>query len=162
MPDGDSIRIHGLRPADLEDAPPLDDVLDELLAAITGRVLVAHVAAVERGFLRAALERRGLGLRNPIVDTAALAAELARRGPGASTPGRPPTGLSELARAFRLPVHRPHHADGDALTTAQVFLALATHLDGVGPLTVGAMLELAPSPSRRSLRRSPAARVDAI
>ena len=76
MPDGDSIRIHGLRPADLEDAPPLDDELDELLAALTGRVVIAHVAAVERGFLSAALERRALELRNPIVDTAALAAEL--------------------------------------------------------------------------------------
>ncbi len=102
MPGAESIRIHGLRPADLEHAPPLEDVLDELLEAITGRAIVAHVAAVERGFLGAALARHGLELRNPIVDTAALAAELSGRrslggprgalGPGAVVPaaGPPP------------------------------------------------------------------------
>jgi DNA polymerase-3 subunit epsilon len=152
MPDGESIRIHGLRPADLEDAPAFEQALDDLLAGITGRVLVAHVAAVERGFLGAALSHHGLELRNPIVDTAALAAELVRRG-GSLDLGRPPAGLTDLARAFRLPVHRPHHADGDALTTAQVFLALATHLEGSEPLTVAAMEELRyTSPRRRTLR----------
>ena len=150
MPGGDSIRIHGLRPADLEGAPSLYEVLDELLAAITGRVLIAHIAAVERGFLSAALKRRGLELRNPIVDTAALAAELDRR-TGRFAAGGVPTGLSALTRAFRLPVHRPHHADGDALTTAQVFLALATHLDRTEPLTLGAMQELRHVKPERSL-----------
>ncbi len=141
MPDGENIRIHGLRPTDLENAPPFQGVLDELLDAITGRVLVAHVAAVERGFLGAALSEQGLELRNPIVDTAALAQELGR-----------PTGLSDLARSFRLPVHRPHHADGDALTTAQVFLALATHFDASEPLTLGAMRELRHTAPKLSLR----------
>ena len=55
MPSYDTIRIHGLRPADLVDAPPLDEVLDRLLPALAGRALVAHVASVERGFLGAAL-----------------------------------------------------------------------------------------------------------
>ncbi len=150
MPGPETIRIHGLRRADLEAAPPLDRALDELLAALAGRVLVAHVASIEESFLRAAFETRGLALRNPIVDTAALAGELERRrrGPLARLRGRlspgPPRrpGLSELARSLGLPVHRPHHADGDALTTAQVFLALATHLDRTGPLTVGALQSL--------------------
>ena len=44
--------------------------------------------------------------------------------------------LTALARSLGLPVHRPHHALGDALTTAQVFIALATLLDGYGPQTV--------------------------
>ena len=151
MPNGESIRIHGLRPVDLEGASPLEAVLDDLLEAMTGRALVAHVAAVERGFLGAGLSANGLKLRNPIVDTAALAAELARRRDGFA-PGGTPAGLSDLARAFRLPVHRPHHADGDALTTAQVFLALATHLDEPQPLSVGEMAELQSAAPRRSLR----------
>ena len=49
--------------------------------------------------------------------------------------------LSVLARSLNLPVHRPHHADGDALTTAQVFIALATHLETLeSPLTVGRLV----------------------
>lgn len=151
MPDGESIRIHGLRPPDLEDALPFSEILDGLLEAITGRALVAHIAAVERSFLGAALDGHGLSLRNPIVDTAALAAELERR-TGGSSREREPVGLSDLARSFRLPVHRPHHADGDALTTAQVFLALATHLSRFEPLSVGEMAELKYTSPRRSLR----------
>jgi DNA polymerase III subunit epsilon len=107
-----------------------------LLEALTGKALVAHVAAVEEGFLTAALQEHGLRLSNPIIDTAALGAEVLRR---RREPPPDPIGLSPLARALGLPVHRPHHADGDALTTAQVFLALATHLDAVSPQTVGSL-----------------------
>ena len=55
MPRPDTIRIHGLRPADLEAAPPLQAELDRLLAALAGRVIVAHVAWVEERFLDRAL-----------------------------------------------------------------------------------------------------------
>ena len=41
-----------------------------------------------------------------------------------------------LAGGLGLPVHRPHHALGDALTTAQAFIALATHLERYAPQTV--------------------------
>lgn len=136
MPDAQAIRIHGLRSSDLVDAPELSEVLDGLLEALTGKALVAHIAAIERGFLAAALHPYGLRLSNPIVDTAALASELFRRR-GEQLPDS--VGLSPLARALGLPVHRPHHADGDALTTAQVFLALATHLDGLERQTVGSL-----------------------
>jgi len=49
--------------------------------------------------------------------------------------------LSELARSLGLPVHRPHHALGDALSTAQVFIALATHLDEFAPQTVRSLAD---------------------
>ena len=39
-------------------------------------------------------------------------------------------------------MHRPHAADGDALTTAQVFLALANRLDKREPQTVGSLARL--------------------
>ena len=41
-----------------------------------------------------------------------------------------------------LPVHSPHVAEGDALTTAQLFLALATHLDQMEPQTIGSLARL--------------------
>jgi DNA polymerase III subunit epsilon len=147
MPDAETIRIHGLRETDLADAPPLSDRIDLLVEALTGRALVAHVAAVERGFLRAALSPFGLKLRNPIVDTAALYRELRhlRRDP----PVRGPVGLSEMARSLGLPVHRPHHADGDALTTAQAFIALATHLETFKPQTLGSLQRFSLERGRR-------------
>ena len=138
MPDSDTIRIHGLRETDLVDAPRLGEVIDGLLEALTGTALVAHVAAVERGFLDTAMRRRGLELRNAIVDTAELDREmrrLARKPPSEHEP----ISLSDLARGLGLPVHRPHHADGDALTTAQAFIALAAHLDAFDPQTLGTL-----------------------
>jgi DNA polymerase-3 subunit epsilon len=147
MPDGETIRIHGLREADLAEAPPLSETLDGLLEALTGTAIVAHVAAVERGFLGAALREHGLELHNHMIDTAVLDSELRRlrREPPAD---REPIGLSDMARGLGLPVHRPHHADGDALTTAQAFIALATHLDEFGAQTIGSLERLAPGAGR--------------
>jgi DNA polymerase-3 subunit epsilon len=160
MPDWDTIRIHGLREVDLEDAPALDESLDQLLEALTGRALVAHVAAIETGFLGAALEARGLDFRNPVVDTAGLAIELSRlrREPPPSNSGRPrpgvavsTPGLGDLARWLSLPVHRPHEADGDALTTAQAFIALASHLESFeDPQTLGGLEKLSRGRGRTS------------
>jgi DNA polymerase-3 subunit epsilon len=145
MPGPESIRIHGLRESDLANAPSLSEAIDGLLEAITARALVAHVAAVETAFLRAALATQRTRLRNPIVDTAGLAAELRRERRLLPRIRRgPPVGLSDLAESLGLPVHRPHTADGDALTTAQAFIALATHLDQREPQTVGSLARLRP------------------
>jgi DNA polymerase III subunit epsilon len=151
MPDAETIRIHGLREVDLADAPPLSDLLDPLVEALTGRALVAHVAAVERGFLEVTLEAHGLELRNPIVDTAMLDQELRRlrRAPASE---RQPIGLSAMATELGLPVHRPHHADGDALTTAQAFIALTTLLDAFAPQTVASLERISRPRTRPSLR----------
>jgi DNA polymerase-3 subunit epsilon len=139
MPGEDTSRIHGLREADLIEAPPVEDLLEGLLDALSGRILVAHVAAIEEGFLEAALAASGLRLRNRFVDTAKLALELSRLR-REKPPERDPVGLSELARALGLPVHRRHTADGDALTTAQAFIALATHLDAFEEQTAGSLV----------------------
>jgi DNA polymerase-3 subunit epsilon len=159
MPDADTIRIHGLRESDLAEAPPLDRVLDDLLDALSGRVLVAHTAPIEESFLRAALDPRGVRLRNQVIDTARMGAELRRlrRQPPPTQERRAGSaetspGLSRLARSLGLPVHRPHTADGDALTTAQVFIALATHLDRLRPQTVGTLERISISRGERTPR----------
>jgi DNA polymerase-3 subunit epsilon len=131
-----SIRVHGIRAADLARAPRLADAIGPLLNAITGRPLVVHAAAVERAFLGRALRARGLRLRGPLIDTEVLGClwlhERDGRAPGTLT-------LGDLAAALGLPADRPHDALGDALTTAQVFLALATHLDALHAETVGSL-----------------------
>lgn len=135
-----SVVIHGIRTVDLEEAPPLDEAITPLLEALAGRVLVAHAAAVERAFLGVALRRQGVRLREPVLDTDALGRLLvAERGDS------PPRflRLGQLADSFGLPEHRPHHALSDALTTAQVFLAIVAHLEKGGPETVGSLARAA-------------------
>lgn len=46
---------------DLKEATPLDEAIVPLLEAMAGRVLVVHLAEVERAFLGAALRRQGSG-----------------------------------------------------------------------------------------------------
>jgi len=129
-----SIRVHGIRAADLAHAPALPDALEPLLEAMAGRVLVAHHAPVERAFLGAALRGLRVRLRGPVLDTAILARIWLAERDGA-LPGR--MGLTELARACGLPVHSPHTAIGDALTTAQLFIVAVSQLDARRPETLG-------------------------
>ena len=139
MPEAATIRIHGLRPADLVGAPALADAIEVIVDSLTGRVVIAHSAWVERAFLGAALQGVGLRLAEPVLDTAGLASHLL----GTSADGEEQSlELSDAARRLGLPVHRPHHADGDALTTAQLFIALAAHLDRTEPQTIGSLAHL--------------------
>ena len=90
-------------------------------------------------------------MRNRFVDTAELAVELSRLRRERATE-REPIALSELAKSLGLPVHRRHTADGDALTTAQAFIALATHLDAFEPQTAESLVR-ASRPGQRPRQR---------
>ena len=82
-------------------------------SALTGRLLVAHAAFVERGFLEPALATRGVRLRGEIADTRQLgrvwladrdpgthgAAARARRAGGAARPAGPPRAPRARRRA---------------------------------------------------------------
>ena len=128
-----AIRVHGIRAADLVDAPPLAEALEPLLHAMAGRVLVAHHAPIERAFLGAALRRLGVRLRGPVLDTAVLARLWLAERDGELPPRM---NLTALAQACGLPVHSPHTAIGDALTTAQLFIVTASQLDALRSETV--------------------------
>jgi DNA polymerase III subunit epsilon len=135
-PDERTIVVHGILPSDLATAPALDDAVDQLLERMAGRTCIAHAAWFEYAYLGRALRRRGVRLRGPFIDTALIGRLwLYQRDdylPRAIS-------LATLARALHLPAHRPHHALGDALTTAQAFLACATHLDALRPQTPGSL-----------------------
>jgi DNA polymerase III subunit epsilon len=134
-----SIPVHGIRDVDLSRAPSLKDGIDPLLDAIAGRVLVFHSAAIDRPFLKRALREKGLRLRNPFVDTELLGRLWLHERDGGL---HRRLSLGDLASALGLPAEHPHDSLGDALTTAQVFIAIATHLDAVRPETVGSLVRV--------------------
>ena len=125
-----SMRIHCLRPADLENAPAAQDVGQEVARNLAGRIVIAHAAWIERAFLSRLLRQAGLRFAAPVIYTAALARALGYAQCGSH--GREPS-LELLARQLALPVYAPHHALGDAVTTAAVFLALATKAEKAEP-----------------------------
>jgi DNA polymerase III subunit epsilon len=126
---GASTAIHGLSDHELTGAPEAPEALAPLAALMRGRVPVVHAQWVERTFLRKA----GCPLPRRLVDTAllwrVLSIERADRDPGTCS-------LSVIAGSLGLPAHRPHTAEGDTLTAAQVFLAMATQLEAGGRATV--------------------------
>jgi DNA polymerase-3 subunit epsilon len=87
-------------------------------------------------FSKRALALKGARLRGPIVDTEVLGRLWLYERDG-RLPRRP--ALAALASSLGLPVERPHDALADALTTAQVFIALATHLEALHTETVGSL-----------------------
>ncbi len=143
-PSPESVQVHAIRPCDLETAPSLPEALDPLFVALTGRVLVAHAAWIETGFLDRALLARGLSVDLPAVDTA----ELAWTHFGLPRDPRRSPGLETVATRLGLPIFTPHHALGDAWTTALVFLVMARHRAQDRPLLLGDLVA-ASDPDRR-------------
>jgi DNA polymerase-3 subunit epsilon len=130
--------LHALTADELAAAPPIAQVLPRLRAHVAGSVIVAHAAWVERAFLNRALRPLGERVPDRLVDTAALARHLGLVPPGTHEPS-----LEALARQLGLPVHTPHHALGDAVTTAEVLLVEATTIERRGGVaTVDELLTL--------------------
>ena len=132
-----NVVVHGITPGEAMQAPPLRDVVPSIVAALDGRVPVAHVAWVERAFLAPVLRRHGARFGPAVLDTDQLLRWVVWREEGLLLP--PHLSLAAAAARLGLPVQRPHHALGDALTTAQVFLAVAGRLETRGPVSPGSL-----------------------
>ncbi len=130
----ESVTVHGITDTQVEAAPDLLQILDELLQQMAGQVMVVHCRAIERQFLDQALRLRlGEGISFPTIDTMELEERLHRRRPGllARLLGRRPPQLSirlaDSRRRYGLPRYRPHHAMTDALSSAELLQAQVAH-----------------------------------
>lgn len=136
----DAARIHGILPSDTRAGQPEAQVMEELLPLLHGAVIVGHHIHFDAALLDLALRRRfGVGLRNPLLDTADLAQiavdAFARTGYANQ---RPPT-LDEVCSHLEIATVERHTAPGDAFTTAELFLLLCARLrqQRKRPLLVG-------------------------
>lgn len=128
--------LTGLTDALVATAPRIEAVLGTLLDFIGDSVFVAHNAAFDLGFLRAAIERTGRPRFAPtVVDTVALARRLVRD-------EVPDCRLGTLASRFRLD-HRPsHRALDDALATADLLHLLIERASGLGVIGLDDLVAL--------------------
>jgi DNA polymerase-3 subunit epsilon len=115
------------------------EVLAELLRALAGRVLVAHNAAVDLAFLEAACAAH-LGGRVvvPVVDTLRLGRDALQAAGVPVEPGL--LRLAALRHRFNLPRYRAHDALADALSAAELLLALVAARDPEGRVPLGRLL----------------------
>ena len=128
-----SITIHGITHTDIDKAPDLGEVLDEILEAMAGRIAVVHYRSIERPFFNVALQwRLNEGIRFPVIDTMAIEAHL--------HPNRRPTRwqkfrgmkpvsirLADSRTRYGLPHYPPHNALIDAIATAELLQAQIHH-----------------------------------
>ena len=95
---GQSVTFHHITHSDIQSAPRLDAVLDELLTAMAGKIMVVHYRPIERGFLDQAVRQ--------LLDQQAVSIRLA-----------------DSRLRYGLPPYQAHHALTDALATAELLQA---------------------------------------
>lgn len=138
-----SVVIHGISDDAAAAGIPLVTLLDELLPALSGAVLVAHNAPIEAAFLRAACQRcYGSEWAGPCIDTLALLHDTLQRRqqPIAQDALR----LPAARQRFGLPTYPEHDALCDAIAAAELWLALAADLRGSGKLSLGRVRRVLP------------------
>jgi DNA polymerase III subunit epsilon len=136
-------RFTGITQAMVDSAPSLEEVLPQLAARLSGRILVAHNAPFDRRVLHQAFDRIGLPWPEPpVICTAAVARRL--------LPLQRKRGLGAVADALGIEVELAHRALADAETCARVLCALFPRLCANAVTVADALALLAPSRRRRT------------
>ena len=92
---------------------PIEEVLPELLRRLEGKVMLVHFSRIEQLFIDAACRQLyGGPFVIPIIDTLKLGQRVFER------------------PRYNLPQYRAHNALNDALSTAELFLAMAAEMSG--------------------------------
>ncbi len=139
--------VTGITDAMVRDAPGPPTVLPTVMRFLEGAVFVAHNAAFDLGFLRAAAQQTGHGAFDPVVlDTARLARRLVRDEVRDCR-------LATLARFFRSPTRAEHRALADARATVDVLHGLIERAGSLGATTVEDLRDLSSSRSDAAFRR---------
>ncbi|MCT2141244.1 exonuclease domain-containing protein [Dietzia cinnamea] len=129
---GQSATVHGLTDDDVAHGDAIAEVLDRVLAALTGRVLLAHYSMIEVDFL-GALCKRVYGVCPPLeaVDTLELQRRISGGGIDMGFTADPSPDELRLWGArgrYGLPRYRAHDAAVDALACAELYLAQVAEL----------------------------------
>lgn len=133
---GQSATIHGLVDSDLDEAEDASALLAHLLPDLAGRALVAHAAAIERGFLDALLTRMGgASMPHRFIDT--LAQERVLMELDGRQVGEGDLTLDACRARRALPPHSSHSALADALACAELLLTQIEQMGGAGSVRLG-------------------------
>jgi len=117
-----NVIIHHITDSQKEQGQPLAQVVETLLKALTGKVMLVHFARIEQQFLQqACIELYGMAPDFPMIDTLAIAKRRLDKRDVAYDPSE--LRLSVLRDKYKLPEHHAHNALNDAIATAELFMA---------------------------------------
>lgn len=124
-----AVSVHGILPAETATGRQEEDILSDLLPRLQGAVMVGHHVAFDAAMITASLRRHyGVSLRNPLLDTASLASIAIDAFAKTGYPGQRAPSLDEVCVQCGIPPVERHTAEGDAFTTAMLFLTLCARL----------------------------------
>ncbi|WP_441003012.1 exonuclease domain-containing protein [Pseudocolwellia agarivorans] len=118
----DNVTIHQITDSEKDQGEPLRVVVETLLKALTGKVMLVHFARIEREFLeQACIKLYGIAPVFPMIDTLMVA----KRRLDARDVSYDPSSLrlSALRTQYQLPEHHAHNALNDAIATAELLMA---------------------------------------
>ncbi len=143
----ESIRIHGITPAQVAGARPAWEVFQDFLAWLGNDIMVAHYARFELHFLNYTMRRLyGFPLQNLVLDTVVMTERVVLPSdPYGIGRHQSERSLDSLARRFGISRAARHTALGDALLTAQVFQRLLALLGRGRPPSLGRLIRAARS-----------------
>ena len=118
------VGLTGITDAMLSGAPKLPDALRAFLDFAGGRVLAAHNAEFDIGFLRAGCQRCGIPFEPTYLDSLIFAQNL--------LPELKNHKLDTVAEALRLPAFNHHRASDDAVPVAQMLAKFFPMLEARG------------------------------
>ena len=135
----ESIIIHNITHEQASTGCSLECIMEQLLPRLAGKVLIAHHAPVEMGFLTQACRKLyGSDWLIPVIDTQQMAMSYRQKRniPFSYADMR----LFSLRESYNLPRYKAHNALSDALATAELFLALLAERDINGKLPLKSVI----------------------
>ncbi len=131
--------IHHITDDDAAAGRSLEELLPRLLQRLAGKVILVHYKSIEQNFIDAACRRLyGAPFIIPIIDTLPIAQRLLELRNHTIQPGN--LRLFNLRDMYGLPKYRAHNALYDALTTAELFLAMAAEIAPSGDYQIGGFI----------------------
>lgn len=121
---GRSASVHGLTDTMVNEGHDWGVILDRVVEALVGRVLLVHHAGLDKVLLDRMCKRRyGARLLVPVVDT--LAMELRRQRSRHHVESSTSLRLPALREEYRLPRYASHDCLADAVAAAELLIAMA-------------------------------------
>ena len=130
----ETVELTGITDAMLVGAPKLEEIFPAFLQFVGDRVLVAHNADFDTGFIRAACEKLGYPYTFTSADTLVLSQNL--------MPQLNKFKLDVVANAMSLPEFNHHRAADDAVTCG---LIMAKHLESLSEMGISTLQQINPA-----------------
>lgn len=128
-------QLTGITDQDVQNAPPIEDVLPEVIKRLDNACFVAHNVHFDLSFYQSMLAEHGYyPFQGLILDTVELSRIL--------LPEKDGYKLKQLSSAFDVEHEHPHQADSDALAAALLFIELCELLNELPLITIQRMIPI--------------------